>query len=578
MHLRDRAVIGLLSLVLIGLAGAVVAPSLGPRGPGDTPAPSLLVQHPYVEGIVGSAVSVSPFSAQSIAERQISALLFKGLVRLGADDQVIGDLAERWEVDADGRAWTFHLRPDLVWQDGEPLTAQDVLFTVGALSDPSYGGPGAASWREVSATSSDPLTVTLTLATPLGGFLEAATQPIAPAHLLAGIAPADLPGDQFGRHPVGSGSFRLAVLDDAHALLVPHVAEPTPAGPEGPLPSAPAPTDSLATAAPSARAGGPFPYLDGIEFRFFSDTGELMSAWNVGQLDGVAGLSADEASALVSGGSARILRYPSTTLFEVLLNLRPSHPEFQDATVRKALLQAIDRDTIVRVLLGGLATRADSLIPPTSWAFDPATSVPVSFDPEAARAALLEAGWKVDDAGEWIVKGAKVSFAMEILSPQAESNPTAFAIAAAVAADWRAIGLGASHVALPGAEFVGQRLQAGDYDAAVTGTTIGLDPDLYPILASTQATSSGSNFSGLQDPVLDKLLIKARAPGTSEVRAAAYVALQARLVESSYILPVAFRDLIVVVRNTLTGPRPRPIGGPGDRFWDVLTWRLADGR
>src|SRR3990170_1559431 len=364
MQLRDRAVIGLLSLILVGLTGAVVAPSLAPGGPGPTPGSSLPVLRTYVEGIVGSAVSVSPFSAQSVAERQVVALLFKGLVRLGPDDQLIGDLAERWDVDADGRSWTFHLRPGLLWQDGEPLTAEDVLFTVGALSDPSYVGPGAASWREVTATTSDLLTVTLTLATPLGGFLEAATQPIAPAHLLAGIEPADLPNDAFGGHHVGSGSFRLAVFDDTRALLLPHVAEPVPTVPDGPLASAPAPTDSLATAATSARAGGPLPYLNGIEFRFFKDAEALLSAWGLGQLDGVAGLSAAEASELVAGGGARVLRYPSTTLFEVLLNLRPSHPEFQDAAVRKALLQAIDRDEIVRDLLGGLATRADSLIPP----------------------------------------------------------------------------------------------------------------------------------------------------------------------------------------------------------------------
>ncbi len=578
MHLRDRAVIGLLSLILVGLTGVVVAPSLEPRAPGATPVPSQRVLHPYVEGIVGSATSVSPFSAQSVAERQISALLFRGLVRLGPDDTLVGDLAERWEVDVDGAAWTFQLRPGLVWQDGEPLTAQDVVFTILALSDPSYAGPGATSWREVTATASDPLTVTLTLATPLGGFLQAATQPIAPAHLLAGVAPADLPSDPFGRNPVGSGPFRLAVLDDSHALLAPYVAEPIPTGPEGPRAAAPAPTDSLATAAPSPPGGTPLPYLDGIEFRFFSDTGALTSAWDLGQLDGVAGVSADVAAELAAEGGARVLRYPSTTLFEVLLNLRPSHTEFRDAAVRNALLQAIDRDAIVRDLLGGLATRADSLIPPTSWAFDPETSVPVVFDPEAAQAALLAAGWKLNDAGAWIVKGASKPLAIELLSPQADANPTAFAIAGAVAAAWRAIGLGVSHIALPGAEFVGERLQAGEYDAAVTGTTIGLDPDLYPILASTQATSSGSNFSGLQDPALDPLLVKARAPGTAEAREAAYVGLQARLAESSYILPVAFRDLIVVVRNTLTGPRLRPVGGPGDRFWDVLTWRLADGR
>ena len=161
---------------------------------------------------------------------------------------------------------------------------------------------------------------------------------------------------------------------------------------------------------------------------------------------------------------------------------------------------------------------------------------------------------------------------------EATVNPTAFAVADAVAADWRAIGLTVTRTALPGAELVGQHLQTGDFGAAVTGTTIGLDPDLYALLASTQAKATGSNFSGVQDPALDALLVKARAPGTDVARKAAYVDLQAKLAEGTYVLPIAFRDVIVVVRNTLTGPVSRPVGGPGDRFWDVLTWRLADGR
>lgn len=579
MHIRDRAVIGILSLVLVGLTGAVVAPSFVPSEPDASPTASSLPGRPYVEGIVGTATWVSPFSAQSIAEREIESLLFRGLVRLGPDDTLVGDLADRWSVDSTGAAWTFHLRSGLTWQDGEPITAQDVLFTVQALSDPSYLGPGATSWREVTATVVDAQTVTLTLATPLGGFLEAATQGIAPAHLLSGVAPADLPGDPFGHKPVGSGSFRLATLDETHALLVPSVSDAASVEPGGPNDVSPPPTDSLATLPPPSPPGGaPVPYLDGIDFRFFSDVDALTSAWGQGQLDGAAGLAADVANRLAADPSVHLLRYPSTTLFAVTLNLRPSHPAFRDPAVRKALLQAIDRDAIVKDVLGGLATRADGLIPKTSWAFDPKANEPVAFDAKAAKAALVAAGWKQVKGGGWIPKGSKKALTIDLLSPQADANPAAYAIADAVAAGWRAIGLDVAHTALPAAELVGDHLQAGDFDAAITGTTIGLDPDVYPLLASTQATLSGSNFSGLQDPTLDPLLVQARAPGTDAARLAAYAALQVKLASGVYVLPVAFADFVVVARNTLTGVDPRAIGNPGDRFWDVLTWRLAEGR
>ena len=578
MTLRDRAVVGILSLVLVVLTGAVVAPSFGPSSPVVTPGPSLPPARPYVEGVLGSATSVSPFSARTPAERAMVALVFRGLVRLGPGDTVLGDLAERWEADSTGATWTFHLRPNLVWQDGQPITADDVLFTIDALTDPQYSGPGAASWREVTATAPDPSTVVLTLATPLGGFLEAATQPIAPRHLLDAVAPVDLPDDPFGRHPVGSGSFRLSALDAGHAVLVPAV--PVVLEPDEGVPDegTPRPTDSLATPGPSVPGGAPLPYLEGIELRFFDDADALVAAWTAGELDGASGLPPVDAAALAETPGARALSYPSTTLLSVTLNLRPAHPEFRDAAVRRALLAAIDRDAIVETALGGSATRADSPIPPTSWAFDAATSAPLAFDAAAARAGLTAAGWKEAEGGGWIAKGQTEALSIELLSPEESANPTAFAAAEAVAADWLAIGLTVVHTPLTGTELVGDHLRVGQFSAAVVGMGIGLDPDLYPLLASSQVTASGSNFAGLQDPALDPLLVAARAPGTDEARKAAYVALQAQLASGVYLLPIAFRDEVVVVRDVLQGPQIRAIGSPGDRFWDVLTWRLADGR
>ena len=577
MNIRDRAVVGLLALALVAFTGAVMAPSLNPAGPVETAPPSAAPIRPYVEGVLGSAASVSPFSARSAVERAMVALVFRGLVRLGPGDTIVGDLAERWDVDEAGGTWTFHLRPDLVWQDGQPLTSADVLFTIAALSDPDYAGPGAASWGEVTASAPDERTVVLALTTPLGGFLQAATQAIAPRHLLEGVAPADLPIDEYGRHPVGSGSFRVAELDEEHALLLPAVPEVI--DPDGGIPGddTPDPTDSLATAAPTAPGGAPLPYLGGIEFRFFDNPADLRAAWDRGDLHGASGLAPADAADLGDTDGARLLRYPTSTLVAVTLNLRATHPELRDPVVRRALLAAIDRDAIVATVLDGQATRADGLIPPTSWAFDAASTPPVAFDPAAARAGLTAAGW-TEAASGWTPKGATAPLVIEVLCPEEAANPASFALAGAIVEAWQGIGLTAILRPVPGAELVADHLRPGSFSAAVLGMGIGLDPDLYPFLASTQVTASGSNFAGLQNPALDALLVAARKPAAEDVRKAAYVALQANLASGLYLLPIAFRDEVVVVRDKLEGPRIRAIGGPGDRFWDVLTWRLADGR
>jgi len=144
-----------------------------------------------------------------------------------------------------------------------------------------------------------------------------------------------------------------------------------------------------------------------------------------------------------------------------------------------------------------------------------------------------------------------------------------------VVRDWTALGFAVTHVALPPGEFVTDRLATGRFQVAVVDVTVGLDPDLYPLLASSQTLTGGSNVMGVQDRALDALLTKARATDTDAARKAAYSALQKQLAAGRYLLPLAFADEVVVVHDTLEGPVPRQASDPSDRFWDVLTWRLA---
>ena len=94
--------------------------------------------------------SVSPLTARTQADRDLVALVFSGLVSNGPNGTLVPDLATRWSVDKKGRVWTFELRDDARWHDGEPVTADDVVFTIETLQDPDYAGPGATSWSEVT--------------------------------------------------------------------------------------------------------------------------------------------------------------------------------------------------------------------------------------------------------------------------------------------------------------------------------------------------------------------------------------------------------------------------------------------
>ncbi len=570
MNRRDRAVVGALLVVLAVLVAGVVLAGFEPSKPGETPAPSPAASSalvvPYREGVLGQPDSVSPLTARNRAARDLVALAFSGLVRPGPADTWVPDLAERWTVDAEGRTWTFVLRPGLTWQDGSPITSADVAFTIAILQDPAYDGPAAGSWSEVTVATPDERTVVFRLATPVAGFLELAAQPIVPRHLLQGVPINQLGGTAFVLQPIGSGPFRIVSWSADRALL-----EAARYGSPADGAGSPSASGGIELA-----GGRPLPDLAAMEMRYFRDEGDLVAAYRRGELDAAVGLSPAVAKELGADPGSRLLRYPTTTLSAVVLNLRASHKEFRDVRLRRALLAALDRGALVDGVLAGLAVPADGLIPPTASVFDPSQNPTVPHAPSAAVDGLRSAGWTRAD-GAWRAPGADAPYELELISPSAAANPTAAASAAAVAADWRALGLAVTVLALDPAAY-SARLRSGDFDAALVDVAIGDDPDLYPLLASSQSVGGGSNVSGLQDPQLDRLLTAARSPADEPSRRAAFAALQVYLAEKTFLLPLYWRQEPVVLSDRIAGPTVRPLGDLSDRFWDVLTWRLADGR
>jgi peptide/nickel transport system substrate-binding protein len=569
---RDRAAVGGLILALLILVAGTALRWQTPVGASAASDASASPVPAYREGMLGWPTSISPFSVHTPAERALTSLVFSSLVRLGPGERIVPDLAASWTVDPTGAVYTFTLRPDATWQDGVPVTADDVRFTIQAIQAPSYPGPEGASWHDVTVETLDARTVRFTLGQPLAGFLAAATQPIAPEHLLEGIAPADLPTAPFGQQPIGSGPYRVVSWNAEEAVL--EATGIAGNGSVGDAGASPPEVDSLASPTPGA-ASRPLPGISRMEFRFFSASSDLMAAYRAGVLDAASGLDPSDAAALAAMPGSRLLEYPGSTLTALVLDLRPTHPELRDARTRRALLAAIDRDGLVSSVLAAQAVRADGLVPPEA-SVHAATPV-VKHDPAAAVKGLKAAGWTRLKSG-WAAPGSKTAYTLELLSVDEASNPVAWAMASAVARDWRAIGMKVDLTGLPPTTMVSSRLETGDFTAVLMDLAMGLDPDLYPLLASPQARPGGSNVSGLQDPALDTRLSAARRPADDATQQAAWNDLQTYLADRLYVLPIAWRRDVVVLRDTVQGPVPRRIGVGADRFYDVLAWSLADGR
>jgi peptide/nickel transport system substrate-binding protein len=565
----DRAVVlgGLAVLTILGatLAGTPTGLPVSSAQPaGERPAQQRVLR----EGVMGQVRTLDPLFTTTQPERDIDALLFRGLTRLGADGTIVPDLASNWGVGQNGRVYTFVLRDDARWHDGVAVTADDVVFTIRTLQHPRYMGAAGAAWRGITVERVDRMTVRFRLPAAPGGFLLLAEQPIVPSHLLSGTPIDQLSASGFGQQPVGSGPYRLESLGPAGAELV--AVSPTDEG-------TPAPANPLAGAAPSPANNPPRPAIARYRFRFFTDSTSLASAFRAREIDAVGGLTLETISSLVGDPGVTVIAYPRTVLTTVLLNLRAQlTTAFRDARVRRAMLMALDRKRMVDELLHGLGRLANTPISPASFAYDRKAAGSVPYDPDGAAKLLRAAGWKKVTTG-WLRPKTKRPLEFELSAFEPTANRLAYAVAQHVATDWAALGIKVTLKTYSSEDLVQKQLLPGRYLSSVVDVNLGLDPDLFPLLASAQALAGGTNLSGYQSRQLDTLLQSARVYASGARRKARFAALQQRLTAELPILPLFFTDYVFVVRSTLVGPTPREIASPQDRYWDVLTWRLADG-
>ncbi len=565
MTRRDSFVIGIAGVLLAALAvGMTVPPAQHAsvvRATPSLPPPPVLR-----EGVMGTVSTLDPLFARTPAERDLDALIFSGLTRLGPGDAIEPALATSWTVNSAGTVYTFHLDPAATWQDGTPVTAEDVVFTVQATQASGYTGPLAGAFVGVTAQAPDPSTVQFHLSSPTADFLLSTTLPILPAHLLAGVPVAQLEQSSFSRQPVGAGPFRLTSLDGSGATL-------TRVLPEQPTAST-APGGVLPPLAGPPNSGIAPPGLSAIQFSFFTDDSALVAAFRAGTIDAVGGLDPETSQALAALPGARLLQYPRPLLAAVLFNLRAGHHPFDNPHVRLAMLMTIDRTAIMGKLLGGTGTLADSLVPPFSWAYDATAAGRVAYNRTAAAKELEAARW-TKKSGAWYRPGSKQPVSVGLVTLDQATNPLDYAIAQDVAAAWRSMGLRVTVTALS-TTALAQQLVPGKFDAAVIDLNLGLDPDLFPLLSSTQAIEGGTNLSGYQSAKLDPLLEATHTYASQSVRKKRFAALEKELAVEMPILPLFYADYLYVVRSNIVGPAVNEIANGSGRFWNVLTWRTAE--
>src|SRR3989344_4252042 len=416
-----------------------------------------------VEGVVGTPRFINPLLAVSDADRDLTSLIYSGLMRATPENHFIKDLADDISISEDGTSYTFVLRDDARFHDGTPVTAADVAFTIAMAQHPDIKSPRRADWEGVTVEEVDSRTVHIVLPRPYAPFLDNATLGILPKHLWQDVPLAEFPFHALNARPVGSGPYTIRKVQNSAAGT---------------------PERYALASFPDFTLGRPL--LETIVFNFYPNEDEVFDAFTRGRIEAIAGIAPDNVGRL--GEHPAINRAPLPRIFGVFFN-QSKAPALADGDVRSALSLALDRTSIIGDNLLGYGVAVDGPVLPGSLT-SPATSTENAADIDEANALLDSAGWKKDDDGIRAKKGARLEFSITTadtveLSGTAES----------VAQTWRALGADVSVKVFSTSDLTNTAIRPRDYQALLFGEVVGSSLDLFAFWHSSQRNDPGLNLA-----------------------------------------------------------------------------------
>ncbi len=465
------------------------------------------------------------------------------------------DLAKNWVVSSDYLEYVVTLRDDVLWQDGLPFTADDVLFTMQSLSAPDFPGSPAlgAFWQTVETEKLGPHLVRFRLTQPLSSFPAKLRIGILPAHALQGTPAAQLASHPFNLSPIGTGPYQLEALRSGGGGIQ-----------QIDLRVAP-----VYRQRPEGQAGYA---IDRLSFMVYPTFGDAVSALSAGELDGLA--TTNQRQALlntINPAQFEIHSALDASVGMLIFNWqRDETPYFREQRVRVALASGLDRASVVERWLRSRAVPANSPLWPGNWAYESDLTWP-SSDLTTARFLLDTANLGNASSDEDATESPYL-LSFSILMPD---DPALVSLGQDIAAQWSQLNLDVT-VESVDQETYQSRLDSGDFDAALVELSLGgsADPDLYGFWHQGQYPD-GENYGGVDDSDISELLERARRDPSGINRKELYEQFQKDFVERAIAIPLYYPLFTYVTTAQVKGVQLGFIAAPADRFLTLQDWSIT---
>ncbi len=496
------------------------------------------------EGIIGTPRFINPVLAISDADRDMTALIYSGLMRPDNKGGLIPDLAEKFEISKDGLSYTFTLKPDLVWQDGEHITSDDIIFTVQQAKDPNIKSPKRASWEGVNVERIDDKNIRFVLSKPYTPFLENTTLGILPKHIWKDALSEQMSFSEFNINPIGSGPYKVKKINRNSSGIV-----------------------NSYELIPNKNFALDKPHIETLILRFYPSEKELLSSYQRGDVDSISAIAPQTAEKIKRSGSN--LKTPSLPrVFAVFFN-QNNAKIFSYKEVRYALNLATDKKKLIDEVLQGFGTQLEYPIPPGTFGAlkEPTSDAGVS----EAKALLEKNGWVFKD-GVWQKKNKKEVLRLEF-SLATSDAPDLKQTSELIKSMWEEIGVKVNIKIFEIGDLNQNIIRPRKYDSLLFGEIVGRDPDPFVFWHSSQRNDPGLNIALYANIKVDNLLEQARTSTDEDVRRKEYGEFQKELLKDMPAVFLFSPKFIYLMPNNLMGTEQiESITVPSERFSQIYKW------
>lgn len=540
---------------------------------------SFLVEVPadgggLTEGVIGSPRFINPVLAVSNADKDLTMLIFSGLMRVSPDGTLIPDLAEGYTVSDDGLVYTFTLKDNISFQDGTKITTEDVKFTISKTQDSILKSPKRASWTDVVVEIINDKEIKFILKQPYTPFLENTTLGILPKNIWKDIDSEQFSFSQFNMEPIGSGPYMISEIKrDRSGISLYYDLKPF--------------KDYILGK----------PYIEDLRIRFYANEDDLINAFKNGDIKGINAISPSIATELKNEGY-NVKSSVLSRVFGVFFNQNQA-PIFADKAVRSALNEALDKDKIISEVLRGYGTKIDGPIPPDSLGYVEdernAQTAEKTASPNApakesgaetssenveattptrieiARNILKRDGWKLNEENIFVKKNKKSTeeLAFSISTSDVEELKNAGEL---IKKMWEEMGARVELKVFGAGDLNQNVIRPRKYDSLLFGEIIGHDSDLFAFWHSSQRNDPGLNIALYANITTDKLLQDARTNSDINARIEALKEFQQELRNDIPAVFIYAPDFIYILPRKIRGASIGQVTIPSERFSNIYEW------